>query len=191
MKTFRLRDADPTLRLFITVFLTVLTAGYAVGLVFVDHTTSATPSGIRERYLGTDADPRARQSGEPDGPVTPGASALSTDAFEPADEMTFAKSPSEMLTLIHNHVLGLSVLFFILGAIFYFSSLAGPRWKRFLMVEPLVGIAATFGGLALVRYVAPEFAWLVIVSGISVGLCSAAMILLILAELWLPPGRET
>ena len=179
MSTFRLRDAEPTLRLFITVFLVVLTAGYAVGLAFVDHTTSATPSGIDERFLGSresleSVDPGAR--GEPAGP---------------AGDLTYPKSPSEMFTLIHNHVFGLSILFFILGGIFYFSSFASPGLKRFLMVEPLVGIAMTFGGLALVRYGAPEFSWLVIVSGVSVGLCYAAMILLILAELWLPSARRT
>lgn len=167
METYRLRDADPTLRMFITVFLIVLTAGYAVGLAFVDHTTSATPSGIESRFLGTD------------------------ESGEPAGDMTFPKSSAEMFTLIHNHVFGLSILFFVLGGIFYFSSLVRPGLKRFLMVEPLAGIATTFGGLALVRYVSPAFSWLVVLSGISVGVCYAAMILLILSELWLPSSRRS
>jgi len=164
MRTLRLRDADPTLRLFITLFLVLLTAGYAVGLAFVDHTTSAAPSGIEQRFLGSD---------------------------ENAEEITYPKSPSEMYTLVHNHVFGLSILFLILGGIFYFSSLVGPGLKRFLMVEPLVGIATTFSGLALVRYVSPAFSWLVIASGLSVGICYAAMVLLILAELWVPTTRRT
>ena len=173
MTPFRLRDADPTLRLFITAFLIVLTAGYAVGLAFVDHTTSTAPSGIEQRFLGSEA------------------SDASGDSIEPPGDLTFPKSPAEMFTLIHNHVFGLSILFFILGGIFYFSSLARPGLKRFLMVEPLAGILTTFGGLALVRYVSPAFSWLVILSGISVGLCYAAMTLLILAELWLPSSRRS
>lgn len=199
--TIRLRDADPTLRLFITAFLLVITAGYAVGIAFVDHTTSTTPSGIETRFLGSERAEDPDESGGSDGSSGSGEADGSGESGRPAEsvepsaadqtgsDMTFPKSPSEMFTLIHNHVFGLSILFFLLGGIFYFSSLVSPFQKRFLMLEPLVGIVTTFGGLALVRYISPAFSWLVILSGISVGLCYGAMILLILWELWVAPGR--
>jgi len=77
-------------------------------------------------------------------------------------------------------------VFFCLGSIFFFSSLVSDRLKRFLLIEPLIAIVTTFGGIVLVRFVAKEFAWVVLISGVSLGLCYLAMIAIILYELWIP-----
>ncbi len=159
MTTFHLRNADPTLRLFITAFLLVLTAGYAIGLFFVDHTTSFTSQGIQEQLLGNE-----------------------NSAIQP--EIKYAKSVNDMFIFIHNHVLSLALVFFAVGSIFYFSSIVSERVKCFLMVEPLVAIVTTLGGIVLVRYVSPHFSWLVIISGASLFLCYAVMLVLIIKELW-------
>jgi hypothetical protein len=158
----RLRDADPAFRLLITAFLLVLTSGYAVGIAFVGHTTGGGPKGITEQYRGT---PEA----------------------EGAAELKYEKTPDEMYTLLHNHILSLSLVLFAVGGIFSFSSLAGPKLKAFLILEPFCAIATTFGGLWLVRFVAPGFGWLVLVSGISMGVCYFLMVVLILWELWRSP----
>jgi hypothetical protein len=150
---------DPTLRLFLTTFVLVLSIGYGVGLFFVEHTTSFSPEGVREEFAGS------RESNA--GP-----------------ELKFAKSTREMYVFVHNHVLSLTMVFFCLGTIFYFSSIVSPRFKKFLLVEPLIAIVTTFGGIALVRLVAEEFTWLVIISGISLFFCFSAMAMLILKELW-------
>jgi ABC-type polysaccharide/polyol phosphate export permease len=91
---------------------------------------------------------------------------------------------------MHNHILSLSVVFCIVGGIFFFSSLVSERTKRFLMIEPLAAIVTTFGGMALVRYVSPDFSWLVIVSGASLFLCYGIMVGLMLYELWRYGRRE-
>jgi len=159
IRIWRLRDAGGPLRLLITAFLVVLTSGYALGIFFVEHTTSGTPGGLSGEFRGTDAD----------------ASSM---------DMKFEKSPREMYTLLHNHVLSLSILFFLVGAIFNFSSIPGTPWKALLMVEPFVAIVTTFGGLWLLRFVSPGFVWLVIPSGISMVACYLLMVALILKELW-------
>ena len=160
--SWRLRDADRTIRLFITAFLLVLTAGYSIGLLFVDHTTSGTPAGLSAEFRGDEGG---------------GAGA--------AGEMKFGKSPREIYTFLHNHIFSLSLLFFCVGAVFYFASV--PRGlKTFLIVEPFAAIATTFGGIWLLRFVHPGFAWLVIVSGISMVGCYLLMLALILIELWRP-----
>jgi hypothetical protein len=159
IRTWRLRDADGPLRMLITAFLVVLTAGYALGIFFVEHTTSGTPGGVSGEFRGTEAD----------------ASAM---------ELKFEKSPREMYTLVHNHVLSLSLLFFCVGAIFNFSSYPGPPWKTLLMAEPFVAIVTTFGGLWLLRFVDPGFVWLVIPSGFSMAACYILMVILIMKELW-------
>jgi hypothetical protein len=156
---WRLRNADATLRLFITAFLVVLTCGYAVGLFFVDHTTNGTPGGISAEFRGDE--------GDVDG-----------------TGMKFGKGLREMYTVVHNHLLSLSILFFIVGSVFYFTSGIPAGWKTFFLVEPFVAILTTFGGLWLLRLVSPLFVWLVIPSGISMAICYAFMTGAILKELW-------
>lgn len=168
--TWRLRNADRTLRLFITAFLLTVTAGYSIGLLFVDHTTSGTPSGISAEVRGNEDEP---VNGGADG-----AGGADGDA-----EMKFGKSPREMYTFLHNHVFSLSILFFCIGAVFYWSSVPAGL-KTFLIVEPFAAIATTFGGIWLLRFVSPSFSWLVLVSGVSMLACYALMFVLILKELW-------
>ncbi len=162
--TFRLRDADSSVRLFVTAFLLVLTAGYLTGLLFVGHTTSGTAEGLSQEYRGT-----------PEG--SPG-------------ELKYAKSADEMYIFLHNHVLSLSLVFFAIGGVFSFSSIVPPGLKKFLMVEPLLAIATTFGGIWLMRFVSEYFNWLVIVSGTTMACCYAAMTGYILWELWITPRRK-
>lgn len=155
----RLRDADASLRIFLTMVLLVITAGYAVGLLFVEHTTALSVRGIEEQFLGNE------------------------EAVTEQD-IRYAKSAHEMFVFMHNHILSLGVVFFVVGGIFWCSSLVLNRTKTVLMVEPLVAILTTFGGMALVRYVSPVFSWLVLISGLSLAVCYAAMVTLIVRELW-------
>ena len=157
---WKLRDADRTLRLFITAFLLTVTAGYTIGFIFVDHTTSATPAGISGEFRGDEG-----------------------TASAPTGEMKFEKSPREMYTFLHNHVFSLGILFFCVGAVFYGASMP-ERLKRFLLVEPFLAIATTFGGVWLTRFVAPAFSWLVILSGVSMIACYAVMFTVIMKDLW-------
>ena len=159
LSQFRLRDADRTLRLFITAFLILLTAGYATGLRFVHHTTGNTAQGLSEEYRGT---PENTQT----------------------TEIKYAKTADEMYVLVHNHIISLALVFLAVGGIFYFSSVS-QRFKEFLIVEPFAAIATTFGGIFLTRFVSEYFSWLVLVSGISMAFCFFVMVFLILKELWM------
>ena len=163
--TFRLRDADTTLRLFLTAFLVVLSIGYAIGLFFVEHTTSLSSQGIQEQFLGS-------------------------ANLETIQEMQYAKSANEMYVFLHNHILSLSLVFFALGGIFYFSSLVSDGVKKFLIVEPFIAVVTTFGGIVLIRFVSPLFSWLVLLSGVSLFVCYCVMGYLILRELWFPGQKQ-
>jgi hypothetical protein len=161
MSTWRLRDADPRLRLFLVLFLVMLTSGYAIGLLFVDHSSGSTPRGISEQFRG------------------------SADAGE-GSEIRYEKSPDEMYIFLHNHVMSLTLVFFCVGGLFHFSSIVRGGLKTFLMVEPMAGIAATFGGIWLTRFVSPLFSYLVLVSGVTMLACFFAMVVLMLVELLTP-----
>ena len=75
------------IKLLIGAFILVLSIGFYTGLLFVGETSSAAPNGIEEQYLGNETD-------------------------EDAEVMKFKKSEQEMLTLVHNHILSMSIIFF-------------------------------------------------------------------------------
>ena len=159
MIDWKLKDADRILRLFITAFLLILTGGYAIGLLFVDHTATGSLHGLEQEYRCTPENANAA-------------------------EIKYAKSVDEMYVFLHNHVLSLSIVFFFVGGTFYFSSLVKDGWKRFLMVEPILAIVTTFGGIWLMRFVSEDFSWLVVISGLTMVGCYIVMVALILVELW-------
>ena len=158
--SWSLRDADRTMRLFITAFLLLLTAGYVIGLVFVDHTTSGTPQGIAQNFRGTP------ENGQ-------------------ATEIKYPKSPAEIYTFLHNHILSLALVFFAVGGIFYFTSMPHGPVKEFLLIEPFFAILTTFGGIWLMSYLSEYFSWVVLISGVSMIGCYLAMVILILKDLWI------
>ncbi len=126
-------------KLLLTSFLLLLTVGYAVGLLFVELQTSMRPDGIQKQFLG------APEGGD-------GA------------ELAFEKSPREMLVFLHNHLLGLSLIFLAVGGILSMAAGVHDRLKTLLIVEPFVAILTTFGGIALTRFVSPAWSWLVMIS---------------------------
>ena len=97
------------IKLLIGVFVIVLSIGFFSGLLFVGETSSANPNGIEEQYLGNEHD-------------------------EDAEVMKFKKSEKEMLSLVHSHVLSMSIIFFLLALIVSITKLK-KQLKTFLMVD--------------------------------------------------------
>ena len=48
------------IKLLVGTFLIILSVGFYTGLIFVNETSSATPSGIQENYLGNENDEEAQ-----------------------------------------------------------------------------------------------------------------------------------
>lgn len=160
LNNFSLRQSDINLKILITAFLILLTLGYVIGLLLVEHKTALTPSGITEEYQGTKEDSQA-------------------------EVIKYPRSKNEMYIFLHNHIISLSVIFFIIGFIFYFSSIISNQLKLFFMLEPFISVVITFSGIWLLWETSQLFSWLVLVSGILMGLSYAAMVILILVELWI------
>ncbi len=106
---------------FIISFVLVLSIGFYTGLLFVTQTSTTSPAGIVENYLGN-------------------------EEIEDAEVMKFKKSPREMLTIIHTHILSMSLIFFLLGALVWLTKLP-QRLKLFLTIEPFISVVLTFGGI--------------------------------------------
>ena len=124
----------------ILVFIIVLSVGFYGGLSFVNNTTSMNSSEIESHYLGNEND-------------------------ENTEVMKFKKSEGEILTVVHNHILSLSVIFFMLSLILATTSI-NKKFKYFLMIEPFLSIILTFGGIYLLWSGITWFKYVVIFSGI-------------------------
>ncbi|AXT20625.1 hypothetical protein D7030_00485 [Flavobacteriaceae bacterium AU392] len=112
------------LKLLIAAFIVVLSIGFYTGLLFVKETSSADPNGIEEQYLGNEDD-------------------------DSVEVMKFRKSEQEMLTLVHNHILSMSIIFFLVGGLLSITKLH-KKLKIALIVEPFISIVLTFGGIYLI-----------------------------------------
>lgn len=80
-------------------------------------------------------------------------------------EMSFGKSTGEMLTIIHTHLLGMGVLFLAIGLLFACTGFS-ERWRGPIMVETMLSLFTTFGGLYLVSIGWRQWLWLVYPSSI-------------------------
>lgn len=145
------------LKLLIGAFIIVLSIGFFTGLLFVGKTSSANPNGIEQQYLGNELD-------------------------EDAEVMKFKKSDQEMLTLVHNHVLSMSIIFFLVGAILSVTGL-NKKLKLFLMIEPFASVLVTFGGIFLLWKGILWMKYLVMFSGTLLALTYATSIFIIFIQL--------
>ena len=127
------------IKFLIGTFLVVLSIGFYTGLLFVNETSSANPNGIEENYLGN-------------------------EDIEDVEIMKFKKSPREMLTTVHSHILSMSLIFFLLGLILTTTKL-NHGIKLFLILEPFVSILLTFGGIYFLWQGITWFKYLVMFSG--------------------------
>jgi len=123
-------------------FVLIAFVGVVFGGVMIEVTTHLTPQGVIHEYKG-----------------------MKKSEMSQAKEMKFPKSAKEMLITTHNHILGLSSLFLIIGFL-YLSAVDETGWLQVsVAVEPLISLVVTFGGLWIVRYLWPPFVYVVILSG--------------------------
>ena len=146
------------IKLLIVSFLIVLSIGFFMGISFVNETTDANPDGVETQYLGN-------------------------EHIEDAPTMKFKKSEREILTLVHNHMLSLSVIFFMLAIIVSTTSI-NMKFKVFLMVEPFASIILTFGGIYILWTGVLWFKYVIILSGILMTFTFTASVFIILKQLF-------
>lgn len=143
-------------KLLIAAFIIVLSVGFYTGLLFVDTTSTPNPDGIEEQYLGNENDAEATV-------------------------MKFKKSEQEMLTLVHTHILSMSVIFFLVGLILTTTKL-NLKLKLFLIIEPFLSVILTFGGLYLLWTGLLWMKYIVMFSGFLMTLTYSWSILIILKQ---------
>lgn len=141
-------------RIFVICFVLVLNLGFFTGFNFVRVTTSLNSQGIEQNYLGNEGD-------------------------EEAMEMHFKKSEQEILTLIHNHILSLSLIFFILGGLLYMTNVPS-KLKSILLFEPFLSLVLTFGGIYVLWRGVIWFKYVIMLSGMAMVLSLTMMSALVI-----------
>lgn len=145
------------LKLLIAAFCITLSVGFFSGITFVSKTTENTATGIEENYLGNEDN-------------------------ENAPVMKFKKSEKEILSIIHSHVLSMSVIFFLTGLLISITSLQ-VKYKLFLMIEPFLSIPLTFGGIYFLWKGFFFMKYIILFSGILMTLSFSIAIIVILFQL--------
>ncbi|WP_298895372.1 hypothetical protein [uncultured Psychroserpens sp.] len=145
------------IKLLIASFIIVLSVGFYTGLLFVGETSSANPNGIEEQYLGNEDD-------------------------EDATVMKFKKNEQQMLTLVHGHILSMSIIFFLVGLILSTTKLS-KKLKAILIVEPFISVLLTFGGIYFLWKGILWMKYIVMISGTLMTLTYTTSVLIILYQL--------
>lgn len=152
------------IKIFIGSFVIILSIGFYTGLLFVSQTSTITPVGMEENYLGNEEDKNA-------------------------EVMKFRKSEREILSITHTHILSMSFIFFLLGGLVWMIKLP-KNLKLFLTVEPFISIVLTFGGIYLLWTGILWMKYVVIFSGILMTATFAVSSLLVLYQLFIRPDTD-
>lgn len=144
-------------RLLVLAFIITLSIGFFTGINFVKATTTFKFKGIETNYLGNEND-------------------------EEAEVMQFKKTEREVLTLIHNHILSMSIIFLLLGGILSLTAL-NKKFKKILMIEPFISIVLTFGGIYILWTGVIWFKYIIIISGIAMFISFVLSSYIILKEI--------
>lgn len=139
------------------LFIGTLIFGFVMGLDIVYQTTQFEAKGIKENYLGNEEN-------------------------EDAEVLIFKKSPREIKTMIHNHVLSLSLLFLSISILTLMTS-APIKLATVLAFEPLISVFLTFGGIFLMWKNVPYTNYLVMISGILMSISVALSFFFIIRDL--------
>lgn len=151
------------LKLLIAAFIVVLSVGFYSGLLFVSETSSTSPNGIEEQYLGNEDD-------------------------EDAEVMKFKKNEQQMLTLVHGHILSMSIIFFLTGLILVTTRL-NYKLKLFLLIEPFISVILTFGGLYLLWTGLLWVKYVVMFSGLLMTISYTLAVFIIMKQLMKPNNK--
>lgn len=156
----KLSEFPRDFRILVACFVIVLNVGFFTGFNFVRVTTSLNTSGIEQNYLGNEDD-------------------------EEAEIMRFKKSEGEILTLIHNHILSLSIIFFLLSVLLYMTNVPA-KLKIFLVFEPFASLILTFGGIYVLWKGVVWFKYVIAISGFAMVFSLCLVSFLILRECFFP-----
>lgn len=150
----RIRELGGEARWLIAIYLLVTSTGFLSALRFVERTTGGEPQGIEENYLGNEDDLEA-------------------------EELKFEKSEKQILNIVHTHMLGMGMLFFILAILVALTPIGGLI-RKLLLFEPLLSVFFTFAGIYFLFQKILWMKYVILISGLLMTASYIASFLLIL-----------
>lgn len=191
-----LRTLPPPWRVLATGFLLSLGLAYAVALLFVFVQSEMKPSGIRDQFKGTSEAAAPSATMEDPSDVAGAAAASGPEAEEEAGDapglaqewrgrkagLKFPKSLKEMILTTHLHLLSISSILLLVGALFSLSSFPEGA-KPWVIAAGFSGLALTYACMWAVRFAHPAFSTGVFLFGLLQALSLTTQILASLRDL--------
>ena len=121
---------------------------------------------------------------------TAGFGADSVAAYYRGDpeQMLFEKTFGELMATTHAHAYGMPILFVLIGACFVLTGVA-ERVKASVIIVAFVALVGDLASFWVVRYVAPGFVWMSLLTSTLMLLTFLVMVAAALWEMWGPPSR--
>jgi len=157
---FTYKHAPISMKLLVSAFLVFVAFGYVLGLVNIHNNVGFSYTGVVVHYRGEEG-----------------------DAMPP--EFALAKLVQEH----HVHLFSLSMLFFMVGGLFSFTSLKEPI-KVFFIATPFLGMFLDFASIWLVALANPLFAFSTMFFGALMAVSFFMLLARPLYEMWVIPVLE-
>jgi hypothetical protein len=193
MRRPELRGLPPPLRVLCAAYLITLGLAYAVALLFIFAESGMTPKGIATQFRGGTGQaandavpaPEAEASEAVEDEAEESMPALGQEWQARTREMRFPKPFKEMILTTHLHMLSISGILFLVGALFACSSFP-ERAKGWIIAAGFAGLALDYACMWGVRYAGPGFSTGVFLFGFMQSLSLSAQMLASLRDLLFP-----
>ena len=185
MERLELKTLPAAPRMLAAFFLIALGLAYAVALLFVFVKSDMTAAGISAQFRG---DPETGVESDVAAGL-PGAESAEAEGIPSLKEewkarhgMRFPKPLKEMILTTHLHMLSISMVLFLVGGIFCFSSFP-ERAKAPVIALGFVCLATTYSAMWAVRYLGGGFSVVLFLSGLGQSLALGVQMLSSLRDL--------
>lgn len=175
LKKVKLWELPKTAKLYITMFLLVMGFGYLTAILNINTSMGL----LRETYAPGQA-------------ITYefGGSAFKNivSHYRGSEEDPAAYPGMDLPTMTstsHTHFIAMGMMVFCLGLPFLFT-VTLPEWlKKFVLVDSFIAVIIAVGSFWAIKYIAPQMAVFMMLSGMLLGFCVMFEIAVPFYEMWL------
>jgi hypothetical protein len=191
----KLSNMPLSVKLLFTAALLSLGTGYIFALSNVALKVGFSPEDATLKYYGNEASRAALEEMTND-TVSADDAGVSKSEELSFDDMEADQAESEPLVPVptfealvtegHFHLFGYVSIFFICGLIIVFADI--PRWlKGTLVLAPFLASVLDIWSMLLTRFISPNFAYLLIISGMIMALSFLLVFVISIYQLWFIP----
>ncbi len=174
-KAVKLGELPKTVKLYLTMFLLVMTCGYLMAIVNINTVTGI----LKETYT-----PGQKVQFSFGGSPVQGIVNIYRGSEKDPEGYPGMDLPT-MTTTSHTHFIAMGLMVFCLGLPFLFTATL-PEWlKKFVLVDSFAAVIIAVGSFWAIKYISPYAAYLMILSGMLLGFCVMFETAVPLYEMWL------